>query len=411
MIVKPCCSTVLSHQGRSDIELSQARWRPKASRSTVVFAARDGPKVDKGLGILEWTGSLVPQGLLVKGAKNGWKLAWKTMMKELAPQTADGSYSRPSYDFQARIGDANFPVESGRYHIYVGNACPWCHRVVLALIVRGLTEHITVTWAADDPERASRGGWVFNSPEPVFGKNDLREVYDAAQTRYKGRCTAPLLIDKKQQKLVSNESSDIMRMLNSVSLPGCNDIDLYPSHLQSEIDEVNDLVYDKINNGVYKSGFSTSQGAYDRAQRELYTALAAVEQRLSQHRFLVGDKLTEADLRLYPTIIRYDSAYAILFKCSKHRVSDYPNLKAWLRDMYQLKVPSSGLQVKDSVDVADACRSYFQQLFPLNPGGIVPAGPTLDDLKLSEAHGRGSSEMGAVFHGHNAPSATPAMAV
>ncbi|KAA6423856.1 MAG: hypothetical protein FRX49_06426 [Trebouxia sp. A1-2] len=341
-----------------------------------------GPEVDKGLGILEWTGSLVPQGLLVKGAKNGWKLAWKTMMKELAPQTADGSYSRPSYDFQARIGDANFPVESGRYHIYVGNACPWCHRVVLALIVRGLTEHISVTWAADDPERASRGGWVFNSPEPVFGKNDLREVYDAAQTRYKGRCTAPLLIDKKQQKLVSNESSDIMRMLNSVSLPGCNDIDLYPSHLQSEIDEVNDLVYDKINNGVYKSGFSTSQEA-----------------------------LTEADLRLYPTIIRFDSAYAILFKCSKHRVSDYPNLKAWLRDMYQLKVPSSGLQVKDSVDVADACRSYFQQLFPLNPGGIVPAGPTLDDLKLSEAHGRGSPEMGAVFHEHKAPSATPAMAV
>ncbi|KAL3140007.1 hypothetical protein ABBQ38_004290 [Trebouxia sp. C0009 RCD-2024] len=373
-----------------------------------ISMSASGPKVDKGFGVLEWTGKLVPQGLLVKGVKNGWKFAWQTMMKELAPQTADGSYSRPSYDFQARIGDPNFPVESGRYHIYIGNACPWCHRVLLALIVRGLTQHISVTWAADDPERASRGGWVFNSPEPVFGKNDLREVYDAAQTRYKGRCTAPLLIDKKQRKLVSNESSDIMRMLNSVQLHGCTDIDLYPQELQSEIDEINDLVYDKINNGVYKSGFSTLQAAYDRAQQELYSALDVVEQRLSQHRFLVGNKLTEADLRLYPTIIRYDSAYAILFKCSRRRVSDYPHLQAWLRDMYQLKVPSEGLQIKDSIDVADACRSYFSQLFPLNPGGIVPAGPTLDDLDLTQAHGRGSSDLKSVFHLQRQHSSAPA---
>lgn len=383
----------------------------KSSRRSILrpVAAEQGQKVDKGLGVLEWTGSLVPQGLLVKGAKNGWKLAWQTMMKELAPQTADGSYSRPSYDFQARIGDPQFPVESGRYHVYVGNACPWCHRVVLALIVRGLTQHISMTWAADDPERASRGGWVFNSPEPVFGKNDLRQVYDAAQTRYKGRCTAPLLIDKKQKQLVSNESSDIMRMLNTVSLPGCNNIDLYPQQLQAEINNINDLVYDKINNGVYKSGFSTTQGAYDKAQRELYDALDVVEQRLSQHRFLVGDKLTEADLRLYPTIIRYDSAYAILFKCSRRRVSDYPNLKGWLRDMYQLKVPSSGLQIQDSVDVTDACRSYFSQLFPLNPGGIVPAGPTLADLDLTRAHNRGSSDVKTMFHMHVSASVSPAV--
>lgn len=409
MTAMPFGSLVPTHRCGLHVKMAQIPARPSRKSITPVCAAREGPKVDKGFGILEWTGKLVPQGLLVKGAKGGWKLAWQTMMKELAPQTADGSYSRPSYSFQARIGDPNFPAEAGRYHIYVGNACPWCHRVVLALIVRGLTQHISITWAADDPERASRGGWVFNSPEPVFGKNDLREVYDAAQTRYRGRCTAPLLIDKKQQRLVSNESSDIMRMLNSVSLPGCNDIDLYPEHLQAEIDEVNDLVYDKINNGVYKSGFSTTQAAYDRAQRELYSALDTVEQRLSQHRFLVGDKLTEADLRLYPTIVRYDSAYAILFKCSRRRVSDYPNLKAWLRDVYQLKVPSPGLQIQDSLDLADACRSYFGQLFPLNPGGIIPAGPTLDDLMLSEAHGRGSSDMEAVFHMQPAHSRTAAL--
>lgn len=375
----------------------------RRGRAYAARADKSPQKVDKGLGVLEWTGSLVPQGLLVKGVKGGWRFAWQTMMKELAPQTADGSYSRPAYDFQARIGDSNFPVESGRYHVYVGNACPWCHRVVLALIARGLTQHISITWATDDPERASRGGWVFNSPEPVFGKNDLREVYDAAQTRYKGRCTAPLLIDKQQRALISNESADIVRMLNSVSLPGCTDVDLYPSALRPEIDEVNALVYDQINNGVYKSGFSTKQAAYDKAQQELYSALETVESRLGQHRFLVGDKLTEADLRLYPTIVRFDSAYAILFKCSRRRISDYPNLQGWLRDMYQIQIPNQKLQIRDSVDIADACHSYFGQLFPLNPGGIIPSGPTLEDLRLDESHHRGASTLEALFHKQRLP--------
>ncbi|CAK0733836.1 hypothetical protein CVIRNUC_000341 [Coccomyxa viridis] len=353
----------------------------------------------RGFGILEWSGKLVSQGTLVKGAKYGWRLAWETMMKELAPQTKDGSYSRPTYNLKGVIGSSEFPVESGRYHVYIGNACPWCHRVLLALIVRGLLPHISYTIAADDPERASRGGWVFDTPEPVFGRNDLREVYDAASPSYRGRCTAPLLVDKQTRRLVCNESSDIVRMLNSVSLPGASAVDLYPAELAAEIDTVNDLVHNNINNGVYRSGFATMQGAYERAQADLYSAFDAVERRLSQQRFLVGDRFTEADLRMYPTIIRYDGCYTTLFKCSKKRISDYPNLSAWLRDVYQLTVPNSpGLQISNSFDLDDARRSYFSSLFPLNPGGIVPVGPTLADLNLSREAGRGTQDFEAVFH-------------
>ncbi|CAL5225669.1 g8532 [Coccomyxa viridis] len=369
--------------------------------SKVIMSAAEP---SRGFGILEWSGKLVSQGTLVKGAKYGWRLAWETMMKELAPQTKDGSYARPTYNLKGVVGSPEFPVESGRYHLYVGNACPWCHRVLLALIVRGLLPHISYTVAADDPERASRGGWVFDTPEPVFGMKDLREVYDAASPNYRGRCTAPLLVDKRSRLLVCNESSDIVRMLNSVALPGTSDVDLYPSELAAEIDAVNDIVHYNINNGVYRSGFATTQGAYERAQNDLYTALDTVEQRLSQHRFLVGDRFTEADLRMYPTIIRYDGCYTTLFKCCRKRIGDYPHLSAWLADVHQLTVKDSpNLQISNSFDLDDARRSYFSSLFPLNPGGIVPTGPTLADLDLSRNAGRGPQDAESVFHMRKQP--------
>eukprot|EP00798_Chlamydomonas_sp_ICE-L_P000006 gene6-12814_t len=168
-------------------------------------------KVDRGFSILELTGKLAPQGLLVTGASTGWRLAWQIMVKELAPQDKSGTYVRQSYSFTNKIGSAEFPVESGRYHLYMGNACPWCHRVMLAMVLRGLTSHISVTRLASDPSKARRGGWIFNpqSPDPLFNSQDLWQVYDTITPGWKGRCTAPLLVDKKTCKIVSNESADI----------------------------------------------------------------------------------------------------------------------------------------------------------------------------------------------------------
>ncbi|KAK9868292.1 hypothetical protein WJX84_005861 [Apatococcus fuscideae] len=388
----PACTssrTVLSH--RSAI----------SSQNRPNFRVRATPgqgRVDKGLGVLEWTGKLIPQGLLVKGVKTGWRTAWELMMKELAPQSSDGDYTRPSYGYIHSIGTPEFPEETNRYVLYVGNPCPWCHRVVLTLVLRGLTRHISIVNAVDDPERASRGGWVFNSPEPVFGCNDLREVYDAAEPGYRGRCTAPLLVDCKARRIVSNESSHLVKMLNDVHLPGCSDVDLYPAALRGEIDSLADAIYDKVNNGVYKSGFATSQAAYERAQKDLWSWLDLLEGKLGENRFLTGSRFTLADLQLFPTIVRFDAMYATLFKCSRKRIQDYPNLQGWLRDVYQFQTNPDGMQVCDTINIDDARRSYFGSLFPLNAGGIVPTGPTLADLRLDTDHQRGSIKHSDIFH-------------
>jgi len=374
---------------------------PRGRRLAVAVRAAGNERANEGLGLLKWAGAVVPQGAVVKGVKGGWKLAWETMMRELAPQSKDGEYTRPTYSFAGRISSspgAQFPAESGRYAVYVGNACPWCHRVYLAIALRGLGPHVRIIHAVDDAERASRGGWVFDAPEPVFGANDLRMVYDAAQPGYTGRCTAPCLIDTRSRKIVCNESSDIMRMMNELHFPGCTGADLLPPSLLPQIDQLNEQVYQQVNNGVYRSGFATTQRAYDQAQYALYATLDELETRLGDNRFLMGDRLTEADLRLFPTIVRFDAAYATLFKCSRRRVADYPNLSAWMRDIWNLPIPDQGLQISDTFNVDDARRSYFGQLFPLNPGGIVPSGPTAADLGLSLPSGRGSQSFEDVIH-------------
>jgi len=271
-------------------------------------------------------------------------------------------------------------------------------QVHLAIALRGLSEHVQVIRATDDAERASRGGWVFDQREPVFGAVDLRGVYDSASPGYTGRCTAPLLVDKKSRCIVSNESSDIMRMLNAMHFPGCTEADLVPPELESDIGALNDMIYGAINNGVYRSGFATTQAAYERAQAALYSALDEVEERLSRGRFLLGDRLTEADLRLFPTVVRFDAVYAMLFKCCRRRVADYPNLSAWMRDVWQIAIDGQPLQVADTFSIDDARRSYFGQLFPLNPGGIVPSGPTLEELGLGEPSLRGPRSLDAVAH-------------
>ncbi|MEW5299857.1 MAG: hypothetical protein WDW36_002831 [Sanguina aurantia] len=353
----------------------------------------EGSASSKGFSILEITNKLLPQGVLVQGVKLGWRSAWQLMVRELAPQSKTGAYVRPKYSFDGRIGDAAFPAASGRYHLYLGNACGWCHRVLLTLVLRGLAGHVSVSQLTDDAEKARRGGWVFDAqnPDPVFGAQDLWEVYDTASPGFRGRCTAPLLLDKQTRRIVCNESSDILRMLNRLQLPGATHVDLYPEALHGQIDELNDMIYEDINNGVYRSGFATTQAAYDDAQTGLYRALGEVEARLSKTRFLLGDKCTECDVRLYPTIARFDAVYATIFKCSRKRISDYPHLTIWLKDMYQIKV-------SDTLDVDAARRSYSTNLFPLNPSGIIPSGPTAADLHLDDPVQRGSRELTDMFH-------------
>eukprot|EP01025_Chloroclados_australasicus_P018917 TRINITY_DN20106_c0_g1_i5.p2 TRINITY_DN20106_c0_g1~~TRINITY_DN20106_c0_g1_i5.p2 ORF type:complete len:404 (-),score=29.56 TRINITY_DN20106_c0_g1_i5:376-1587(-) len=360
----------------------QVKYQRYQQQRKLIVLCKNTQKGDRGIGILEWTGGLISQGTLVKGVKGGWRLAWQAMMKELAPQSSKGEYKRPTYNFQGQIGvEQQFPNEYGRYHLYVGNACPWCHKVLMVMAITGAADgFITYSQLQDDAERASRGGWVFDENDPVFNAADLRQVYDICSPGFTGRCTAPLLIDKKLKKIVCNESSIIIKNICDLDFQGRTNIDLYPQRSKDEIDVWEKFIYDGVNNAVYRSGFATTQIAYDQAQSELYKSLEEIEQQLRSHRFLLGDKVSVIDVQLYPTVARFDSAYMILFKCSRKRISDYPNLSRWFGDMYNLEVPGVQLQIKDTFDFDDARRSYFEQLFPLNPGGIIPAGPTFQDI-------------------------------
>ena len=285
-------STVMS---RLRARTKNAGWvggNQKRARGAAVAPLAASESESRGLGLLEWLGPVVPQGVLVTGVKAGWRAAWQAMVTELAPQSRDGDYERPRYTFDGVLSDdpgSEFPAVSGRYVVYVGNACPWCHRVTLTIALRGLESQVEVVKMIDDAERASRGGWVFesNAPDPVFNAADLREAYDAAcpplQAPYRGRCTAPFLVDRARRRAVNNESADICRMLNDVAMqPGggrgkgdgadegaTGAVELRPGELIQEIDALNERTYKGLNNGVYRCGFATSQTAYERAAREV----------------------------------------------------------------------------------------------------------------------------------------------
>jgi len=353
-----------------------------STRLSLQNGNKDNRGLDKGFNLLELAGGVIPQGLIVGTAKGGWKFAWQRMMAELAPQDkTTGSYQRPSYNFASR--DDQIIDEADRYHLYVGNPCPWCHRAVLAVQILGIDSGIGVTRLQDDPIKASRGGWVFSSQQPdPLGNYDLRGLYDQLKPGYQGRCTAPLLIDKKRRQIVSNESSDIIRMLNRGAFGSPkkeNRIDLYPEALAKEIDATNQWVYQLLNNGVYRCGFSTTQSAYDQASADVRKGLEQANTVLSKHDYLCGSVFTEADLRLLPTMLRFDGAYSPLFKAGGVHLrirSDYPAIHAWMKRCWIMP------GVKTSIDFEDACGSYYKQLFPLNPGGILPTAVTAADLGL-----------------------------
>ena len=272
-------------------------------------------------------------------------------------------------------GEGGFPAESGRYHLYVSLACPWAHRTVIFRKLKGLEDAISLSVV--EPLLGSEG-WVFGSgpgtvPDFVNRKERLAEIYLLADPRYSGRVTVPVLWDKRRATIVNNESAEIIRMLDSAFDAFTAARPRYrPPELRDEIDRVNDFVYENVNNGVYRAGFARSQEAYEEAFLALFAALDELEARLSGSRYLVGSKLTEADWRLFTTLVRFDAVYYGHFKCNLRRIVDYPNLSNYLRDLYQ--VPG----VAETVSIDHIKRHYYGSHRHINPSGIVPLGPALD---------------------------------
>ncbi|MCG6235763.1 glutathione S-transferase family protein [Vibrio furnissii] len=312
-------------------------------------------------------------GKLVEGV---WQNVWYNT------KSSGGRFVREDAGFRGWIdndADAQFAPEPGRYHLYVSLACPWAHRTLIFRALKQLEAYIDVTIVCPD---MMSDGWQFGIPEPLFGHTKLHQVYTQAKADYTGRVTVPVLWDKKTNTIVSNESSEIIRMFNSAfnALTG-NEEDYYPEHLRALIDEWNEYIYPNINNGVYRCGFATTQEAYEEAYESLFAALDKVESHLETHRYLAGNVITEADWRLFTTLIRFDAVYVGHFKCNKKRIADYPHLNGYLKELYQ--VPG----VKETTDFYHIKRHYYFSHTTINPTQIVPVGP---DLDLESAHGRDS---------------------
>jgi len=295
-------------------------------------------------------------------------------------ESSDGKFVREDAGFRDWIKDqkdARFQPESGRYHLYVSLACPWAHRTLIFRQLKGLVEHIGVSVVSPD---MLGEGWQFDEPEPLFGFRHAHQLYTQAKPDYTGRVTVPILWDKHSKTIVSNESSEIIRMFNHAfnSLTGNHD-DYYPEPLRENIDQWNDFVYPNINNGVYRCGFATSQQAYEEAYDQLFDALDKVDAHLASSRYLLGSQITEADWRLFTTLVRFDAVYVGHFKCNKQRISDYANLQGYLKELYQVA------GVKETTNFEHIKRHYYFSHTGINPTQVIPKGPMLD---LDSAHGR-----------------------
>jgi putative glutathione S-transferase len=281
-------------------------------------------------------------------------------------------------------GSGGFPAESGRYHLYVSYACPWAHRTLIFRALKGLTEHISVNVVHPV---MGEDGWTFETDangatgDRLLGKRFLREVYTEADPEAGGRVTVPVLWDKARGTIVSNESAEIIRMLNGAfdHITG-NTLDFWPEPLRDGIARVNARVYDGLNNGVYKAGFATTQAAYEEAAEEVFATLDWLEERLGANRYLMGDRLTEADWRAATTLFRFDAVYHGHFKCNRRRIVDYPNLWAYARELYQHP------GVAETVNFEHITRHYYRSHASINPTRIVPIGPAVD---WWTPHGRG----------------------
>lgn len=322
-------------------------------------------------------------GLLVEGK-------WQDKLEKA--KTDDGRFVRSETTFRNWItpdgsagpsGEGGFRAEAGRYHLYVSLACPWAHRTLIFRALKGLEEIVSLSivdhFMGDD-------GWTFRkrdgaTGDTLHGADFLRDIYLRAASDFTGRVTVPVLWDRKRETIVSNESAEIIRMFNSAfdGLTG-NHLDYYPEELRGEIDEINALVYPNVNNGVYRAGFATKQAAYEGAYNDVFATLDELEERLAGRRYLSGERLTEADWRLFTTLVRFDPVYYSHFKCNRNRITDYPNLSNYLRELYQ--VPG----VSGTVDLHHIKSHYYASHESINPTRIVPKGPKID---LSLPHDRG----------------------
>jgi putative glutathione S-transferase len=297
---------------------------------------------------------------------------------------SDGSFVRLESGFRDRVtrdGSTGFKAEFGRYYLVTAPSCPWAHRTVLMRKLKGLEDTIPIL-QSDLPKGQ---GWAYSRGlddlRPIDDVFHVHQVYSAARPGFTGRATVPVLWDRETRTIVNNESSEIIRLLNS-EFDGFGSAapDFYPEALRGAIDETNAFVYDAINNGVYRCGFARTQAAYEQSFRKLFSALDSIEQRLGRQRYLVGDQFTEADLRLFPTLVRFDAVYYSHFKCNLRRLADYHNLSNYTRDIYQ--IPG----VAETVDIPRIKLGYYGGMRNLNPSGIIPLGPELD---FSAPHDRG----------------------
>ena len=292
----------------------------------------------------------------------------------------DGEFDRQETSFRDEIvsdADAEFPAESGRYHVYISRACPWAHRVAMTRRLCGLEDDISLSVV--EPERYE-DGWEFSTdyPDPLYDAEYLRDIYARADPEFTGRVTVPVLWDEQTETIVNNESREIMRMLNT-AFEGSNDVELWPEGYREEVDRVIDEIYDPINNGVYRAGFADTQEAYNAAVEEVFDALDHWEDVLDDQRFLAGDKLTEADLAMFVTLIRFDHVYHTHFKCNRRAIHEYPNLWNYTKELYQLP------GIKSTVNIDHIMRHYYVSHDDVNPKRLVPTGP---DIDFSTPHNR-----------------------
>ena len=289
-------------------------------------------------------------------------------------KSTNGKFKRSISQFRQSISntdDTRFKVEKNRYHLYVSYACPWAHRTLIMRALKGLEDIISYS-AVDAIMKES--GWTFGTSskdrkDPVNGFKYLYEVYLKSSSSYEGRVTVPILWDKKTHQIVNNESSEIIRILNTEFNEFGNDLDFYPKEHEQEINELNDYIYENINNGVYKSGFATSQNAYEDACKQLFQALDKIDRHLAKKTWLCGDKLTEADIRLFPTILRFDAVYVSHFKCSLKQIRDYPNISRHMQQFLKMN------EIKHTVNMTDIKTHYYASHDTINPTGIIPLGP------------------------------------
>ncbi|MBI3371712.1 MAG: glutathione S-transferase family protein [Betaproteobacteria bacterium] len=314
-------------------------------------------------------------GLLIDGI---WRDEWYDTA------AAGGRFMRPPASYRnwvtrdgtaGAVGVAGFAAEPGRYHLYVSLACPWAHRTLIMRALKGLQELVplsVVHWRMLDR------GWTFEGgpgviPDPVLGAQYLYQIYLAADPSYTGRVTTPVLWDRKTRTIVNNESSEIIRMFNSAfDAVGARHGDYYPADLRDEIDALNARIYETVNDGVYKAGFATTQAAYDGAVGPLFETLDWLDASLARRRYLCGNRVTEADIRLLTTLLRFDLVYFSHFKCNARRIADYPNLHGYARDLYQMPA------VAATFDPEHVKRHYYESHRKLNPSGVVPVGPAID---------------------------------